>query len=310
MVKGLPYIGPHPLHCGLFQPSPSPTAEAIDVRNDRLVSRSRRGRIIRRTGRSCRHKSMVWAYLFGRSKVLLYRIGLLAVLLQWSGWGVSSPWLWYLIGIPVISASLSLSVWHCPSLGQRRSYHLLVFGLHHMWRLVLFLCGGLSHQASQIGLMMIVPVAPPEAVEKQADGAQAVGWQDEDGTLHVKMEGTFIINFKPGDEFEKRTFFHFLRQIRTPESTAKRPFLRQSWLFDWFGVQQGLISRWEGLQKLRHGATESWVLTPQIKSAILDIWVSNFWLSASQVQKRLVAEGHIASLEEISGGNILFRQQY
>ena len=126
----------------------------------------------------------------------------------------------------------------------------------------------------------------------------------------MKMEGTFLFSFKPRDEQEQRTLLCFLRQFRTPESTAKRSFLRQSWLSEWYGVPQGLISRWEGyvrengLQKLRPGATESWVLTAQIKSAILEIWVPNFWLSAAQVQERLVVGGHITSSEEVSVDNI------
>ena len=102
--------------------------------HDRLAGRSRRRRVTRR--RVGRQQSLIWANLFGLSKVLLCRTGLLVGLLQGSGWDLSRPWPWCLIGIPVVSALLSQLVWHCPSLGQQRSYQHLVMGLHLMWRLV------------------------------------------------------------------------------------------------------------------------------------------------------------------------------
>jgi hypothetical protein len=37
-----------------------------------------------------------------------------------------------------------------------------------------------------------------------------------------------------------------------------------------------------------------------VRQAILEIWVPNFWLSAKQVRERLLAGGHIASMEDIS----------
>ena len=66
-----------------------------------------------------------------------------------------------------------------------------------------------------------------------------------------------------------------------------------------------MISRWQryaregGLQKLS-GEHDGWVVTPETGQAILEIWAPNFWLSASQVRERLLAEGHIASAEDIS----------
>ena len=66
-----------------------------------------------------------------------------------------------------------------------------------------------------------------------------------------------------------------------------------------------MISRWQryaregGLQKLS-GEHDGWVLTPEKSQAVLEIWAPNFWLSASQVRERLLAEGHIASAEDIS----------
>jgi len=37
-------------------------------------------------------------------------------------------------------------------------------------------------------------------------------------------------SYKPRDFFEMRILLVLMRQFRTPQSTAKRPFLRQEWL--------------------------------------------------------------------------------
>jgi hypothetical protein len=119
------------------------------------------------------------------------------------------------------------------------------------------------------------------------------------------MKGHIILTYKPPDFFEERILLVLLRQLRTPQSTPKRPFLRQEWLAEWFGTHQELISHWQryvregGLAKLR-GDYNGWVLTPEMCQVILEIWVPNFWLSARQVRQRLLAEGHIATEKEVS----------
>ena len=162
-------------HCSRAEAKPRSSSSLVGW-HARLAGRSRRRRVTRR--RVGRQQSLIWANQLGRSKVLLCRTGLLVGLLQGSGWDLSRPWPWCLIGIPMVSALLSQLVWHCPSLGQRRSYHHLVMGLHLMWRLVLtlLLCEGLSHQASQVGLLaVIVPVVPPEPAQK------ACRWRSSSG---------------------------------------------------------------------------------------------------------------------------------
>ena len=52
------------------------------------------------------------------------------------------------------------------------------------------------------------------------------------------------------------------------------------------------------------GEHDGWVVTPEIRQAILDIWPPNFWSSAAQVRERSLAAGHISSLEEISESSI------
>ena len=119
------------------------------------------------------------------------------------------------------------------------------------------------------------------------------------------MEGHFILHWKPRNEFERRILLVLFRQVRTPESTPKRPFLRQEWLAEWFKTYQEWISHWQryvrqgGLEKLK-GEYDGWVLTSQKRHAILEIWLPNFWLSAKEVRERLLAAGHISSLQDIS----------
>jgi len=48
------------------------------------------------------------------------------------------------------------------------------------------------------------------------------------------------------------------------------------------------------------GEYESKVLTPEMRPAILDIWVANFWLSTRQVRERLLTAGHSATEKDVS----------
>jgi hypothetical protein len=142
-----------------------------------------------------------------------------------------------------------------------------------------------------------------------ADAAWARGEIEEDGTWRLELEGHFIFTWKPRNFFEERILLIFFRQLRTPQSTAQRPFLRQEWLAEWFDTCQELISRWQkyvgtgGLEQL-NGEYAGWVVTPEIRQAIVDIWTPNFWLSAVQVRERLLVAGHIACLEDISETSI------
>jgi hypothetical protein len=80
---------------------------------------------------------------------------------------------------------------------------------------------------------------------KTADGAWARGEIGADGTWRLEMEGHFIFTWKPDGFFEERILLVLLRQLRTPQSSPHRPFLRQEWLAEWFGTHQELISRWQ-----------------------------------------------------------------
>ena len=240
-------------------------------------------------------------FLKRRGVVLLCRLSLMAALLMWSGWPQRQPCSWALLSLPLADAGMALLPLYRPEVLKVRAYPHLIHGLHNLYCLALatlFSRGLLSKGHSQ-GLWMM------GSCIEVADGAWARGEIEKDGTWRLEMEGHFILTWKPCSLFEERILLVLMRQLRTPQSTPKRPFLRQEWLAEWFGSKQELISRWQryvregGLEKLK-GECDGWVLTPEICQAILDIWVPNFWLSASQVRERLLAEGHITHAQDVS----------
>ena len=264
----------------------------------------------RRLCRRRRHHGMIClAFLRRREKVLLCRLGLVAALLMWSKWPQRQPLSWTLLSLPLADALLFLLPLLWPRVLKVRVYLRMVQGVQGLYRftVVVLFCAGLFRSLSsfkdvQWSLLVGGGV-------RTADGAWARGEIDEDGVWRLEMEGRFTFTYKPRNSFEERVSIFFFRQFRTPQSTPKRPFLRQEWLAEWFDTHQELISRWQkyvsegGLERL-NGEYDGWVVTPEIRQAILGIWVLNFWLSAAQVRERLFAAGHISSLEDISEQSI------
>ena len=235
-----------------------------------------------------------------RVLVMLCRMGLMSVLLVWSGWGQHWPRSWLLLSLPLTDALLSILPLYCPQVLKVRAYPYVVRGIHRLYGLTLgmLLLTGLSGQRKGRTAWAI------GGCVQTADGAWAKGEIEEDGTWRLEMAGHFIWRWKPRNEFEQRVLLILFRQIRTPESTPQRPFLRQEWLAAWFKTYQEWISRWQryvrqgGLEKLK-GEHDARVLTPEMRQAILEVWVPNFWLSAKEVRERLLAAGHIASVQDI-----------
>jgi hypothetical protein len=180
-------------------------------------------------------------FLKRRGVVLPCRLGLMAMLLVRSGWAQRQLLSWAVLSLPLVDALLSVLPLYWPRVLKVRAYPHLVRGVHQLYRLALMalLSAGLSSPGSVGGLWMM------GGCIKMADGAWARGEIMEDGTWRLEMKGHFILTYKPCGFFEERVLLVLLRQLRTPESTAKRPFLRQEWLAEWFGIHQELISRWQ-----------------------------------------------------------------
>jgi len=279
-----------------------------EVWDETLLSWPKSRRWFRRRLR-CRHGIGALVFLARRGWVLFCRLGLTAALLVWGGWAQRWSLAWALLSLPLIDALLSLLPLLWPGVLKVRAYLYLVGGAQDLYRftVVALFCAGLFrfHSSSKEAHWSLLVGGGVRI----ADGAWARGEIQEDGTWCLEMKGHLILTWKPCNSFEERVLLMICRQIRTPQSTPKRPFLRQEWLAGWFGVHQELISRWQkyvrkgGLEKL-NGEYDSWVVTPEMRQAILGIWVPNFWLSAIQVRKRLLAAEHIASLEDISEPSI------
>jgi transposase-like protein len=284
---------------------PFSLAQTHEVWHEELVSWPRK-----RWSRCRRRRTVLHRFHFlGRwGLILLCRLGLIAALLLWSGWPQRQLLSWALLSLPLLDALLFLLPLVRPGVLKSRAYLPLARGVHNVYRLVLlvlFALGVSLHTVDEFGALGRWSPLMMGGCLKSADGAQACGGISEDGTWWLDMEGHIIFSYKPRNFFEERILLFLLRQMRTPQSAAKRPFLRQEWLAEWFGTKQELISRWQqyvregGLQKL-NGEKEGWVLKPELCQAILDIWVPNFWLSAQEVRERLLAAGQIAKVEDIS----------
>jgi transposase-like protein len=288
---------------------PLSLAQTHEVWHEELVTWPTRG--------WSRHRQRIVVRRFGFlgrwSLILLGRLGLMAGLLWWSGWPQRQFFSWGLLSLPLVDAILFLLPLYRPGVLKKPAYLPLAHGVHEVYRLALvvsfgqglsFHAWGESRALGRLGCPLLMG-----GCLKMADGARAWGGILEDGTWWLEMEGRFLFTWKPRNFFEERILLVLLRQVRTPESTAKRPFLRQEWLAEWFGTHQELISRWQryvrqgGLQQL-NGENEGWVLKPELCQAILDIWVPNFWLSAEEVRERLLAAGHIATIETLSLSSI------
>lgn len=184
--------------------------------------------------------------------------------LAWPRWGQSATCRW----LRQLGADLYLAL-------------LLALGAH-----LLGLALGLSHAA--LLALLAKPVRPPKP--------QASGHILDDGTYEVRLGEDFVIRHKPVDEFDRRMFLLFLRDIHLVHYPSKWPFLCQSWLAKWFGTLQELISRWEdyreagdwtSLMSRRHGP----LVPREQQQAIVQLWARHLWWSLAQLQAAALAEG-------------------
>lgn len=205
--------------------------------------------------------------------------------------------------LPLIRWLLTLSLLRWPTWAQRARCRWLRQTLADLHlALLLALAGRLLGQA--LGLphaallaLLARPVRPPKP--------SASGRILDDGTLEVLLGEDFVIRHKPVDEFDRRMFLLFLRDIHLVHSPSKRPFLCQSWLATWFGTLQELISRWEdyrevadwaSLMSRRHGP----LLPRDQQQVIVQLWARHLWWSVAEVQAAAAAEGLSLSEHAIS----------
>jgi transposase-like protein len=117
-----------------------------------------------------------------------------------------------------------------------------------------------------------------------------------DGTYEVLLGEQFAIRHKPLDEFDRRMFVLFLRDIHLLDRPSKWPFICQVWLAAWFGTLQELISRWEDYRAVgdwqRLMSRRDGPLMPlDQQQAIIEVWARHLWWSIEELTAHLRAQG-------------------
>ena len=193
--------------------------------------------------------------------------------LCWPHWGQLAPCRW----LRQLGADLHLALRF--ALGAQRLGHAL--GLPNAGRLA----------------VVASPVRPPKP--------SASGRILDDGTYEVLLGDDFVIRHKPVDEFDRRMFLLFLRDIHLVHSPSKRPFLAQTWLAGWFDTLQERISRWEGyreaadwasLMRRHHGP----LVPREQQQAIVQLWARHLWWSLAEVQAAAATQGLALSEDAIT----------
>jgi len=208
-----------------------------------------------------------------------------------------------LLILPVLRWGLELSALLWPGLALQPGYQTLrcaLWRLHQGTLLVLgwsLVSSQLAAQAdhSTWGFGLGLGLLTSQANESQL-GPKASGRLLEGGVYEVRLSGDFVIRCQPVDEFERRLFFLFLRQIHLVDGSPKRPYLRQEWLAEWFGTLQELISRWESY---RRKADWRRLMSRQPgppfsvdeQRPILQLWAPSFWLTPDEVVRELAVRG-------------------
>ncbi len=149
------------------------------------------------------------------------------------------------------------------------------------------------------GLLAAV-AAVPRAPKPSASGRIL-----DDGTYEVILGDQFAIRHRPVDEFDRRMFLLFLRDIHLVHRPSKWPFVCQVWLADWFGTLQELINRWEDyreagdwqhLMSRRDGPLLPWAQ----RQDLIQRWARHLWWSVAEVQAAAAAEGLTLSADAIT----------
>jgi transposase-like protein len=210
-------------------------------------------------------------------------------------WGHRAPSpLFLLASLPLLRWLLTLSVLRWPTWGQGAGCRLLRQACADLHLAILLGVGGqlLGHALGLPGggglALVASRVRPPKPT--------ASGRIRDDGTYEVVLGDQFAIRHKPVDEFDRRMFLLFLRDIHLVDRPSKWPFLCQVWLAAWFGTLQELISRWEdyreagdwtSLMSRHHGP----LVPREQQQALIQLWARHLWWSVADVQAAAQAEG-------------------
>jgi transposase-like protein len=210
------------------------------------------------------------------------------LLLLW-GAGLPRPWL-LLVGLPLLRWLLSVSALVWPAWGQGSCGRLLRQTLADLqivllFSLMLHLVGGATR--TTIGGATAVVVTRRRSPKPTASGRLL-----DDGTYEVVLGEQFAIRHKPIDEFDRRMFLLFLRDIHLVDRPSKWPFVCQVWLAEWFGTLQELISRWEDYRAAgdwqRLMSRRDGPLMPlDQQQVIIQVWARHLWWSVDEVTAHL-----------------------
>src|SRR5262245_13061849 len=234
----------------------------------------RRSRPPRRA--TCR--SLVASYTCRSLATHLLQASLLAILVLA---GESPAWLLSVVALPLLRWLLDCTAIAWPPWGRSRPCRLARQTLAQLHTLLLLVLG-LS--LLELGPNRALHLSAVLSLAGRPAKPSARGAILDDGTYEVVLGEQFVIRHKPVDEFDRRLFLLFLRDIHLLDRPSKWPFVCQVWLAAWFGTLQELISRWEDyraagdwqrLMSRRDGP----LLPLEQQQTILQLWARHLWWS-------------------------------
>ncbi|WP_141508698.1 hypothetical protein, partial [Candidatus Chloroploca asiatica] len=143
-----------------------------------------------------------------------------------------------LASLPLVRWLLTLTVLVWPQWAQHPSGRWLRQTLADLHLALLLGLGGhlLGQMLGLTGGSLLGAAATPRPPKPTASGRVR-----DDGTYEVMLGDQFVIRHQPVDEFDRRMFLLFLRDIHLVAYPGQRPFLCQTWLAGWFDTLQELL---------------------------------------------------------------------